>query len=267
MGTLELAKNTLLIGAFAALACRHDGGANAARQGSAAELSSLQTPPQAELRPAPEPSSSNLPVDPDDGVWGSPLAPVTVVVFTDLECPFCARAHAMLVALERHYGEARLRVVVKHVPLAGHQGAVPAARVAQAVLALSGRGSFFRYLDHAFANQGRVAAGEALALAAELGLDRRTLAERAGSAAMGAQILGDVMLADRLAVSATPHYRINGLGLTGVRSFQELERVIDAELARATELRSAGVAASDVYARRVRDNFLLPEAQEIPTAR
>jgi protein-disulfide isomerase len=261
VGTLELGKFSAPFAAALVLACGASGASSVARSDAArsADLAELHTPRTAESRGELQPSSSELPVDVDDGVWGAADAPVTLIVFTDLECPFCARAHASLIELERRYGAARLRVVIKHVPLAGHEGAVPAARVAQAVLALAGRGGFFRYLDRAFANQERVAAGEALALAGELGLDPRALLERADSAEIGAQVLRDVLLANKIAVAATPHFRINGLARTGVRPLAELAGLIDAELAQAGELRARGVAAIDVYALRVRHNFSLPE--------
>jgi protein-disulfide isomerase len=250
---LELRWSLLLAGALSA-GCQTQ---SATRSPSAA--ASLITPAFSESGSIPEPSSPTLPVDLDDGVWGSAHAPVTVMVFTDLQCPYCLHGHASLVALEQRYGGARLRVVVKHVPLSGHAGAVPAARVAQAVLELGGRAAFFRYLDRAFAEQERVAAGQAVALAAELGFEPGKVVERAESAAIGAQVLADVQLADRIAVPATPHYRINGLSLTGVRTRAELERVVDAELAAAAALRATGVPAAEVYARRVQHNFPLPE--------
>jgi protein-disulfide isomerase len=254
MGALEL-KRAFFLGLALTSAC----GASRSSAESPSPLGALSTPATPESRGEAQPSASSLPVDADDGIWGDANAPVTLLVFTDLQCPFCARGHASLIELERRYGPARLRVVVKHVPLAGHEGAVPAARAAQAVLALSGRAQFFRYLDHAFSNQERVAAGQALALAAELGLDPRAVAERADSAAIGAQVLRDVLLADRIAVPATPHYRINGLALTGARSPSELAFVVEAELAAAAKLRAEGVLAADVYARRVEHNFSRPE--------
>jgi protein-disulfide isomerase len=198
-------------------------------------------------------------VETDDGVWGAALAPVTVVVFTDLECPFCARGHRALVELERHYGEARLRVVIKHVPLANHAFAVPAARVAQAVLALGGRGKFFEYLDRAFTTPDEVAQGHVLELAVPLGLDMNQLRERADSAEIGRQVLGDVLLADRLKVPATPHYRINGLPLTGVQTVAKLVELVDEELVKTAQLSASGVPGAQVYATRVRENFGKPE--------
>lgn len=218
------------------------------------------TPPTRERRSGLEPSSSQLPVDADDGIWGEPLAPVTIVMFTDLQCPFCARGHEALTALERHYGEARLRVVVKHCPMSFHAGAVPAARVAQAVLALGGQRRFFEYLDRAFAQQQRIADGYALELVAPLGLDVSAVAERAGDPAIGQEVLRDTALADRLHVTGTPHQRINGLGVTGALPASYLAKLVDDELVAAQALLAQGVPAAEVYARRVQLNIAKPEA-------
>jgi protein-disulfide isomerase len=200
-----------------------------------------------------------VPVEADDGTWGAALAPVTLVVFTDLRCPFCAQGHELIQKLEQHYGPLELRVVVKQVPLASHAGAIPAARVAQAVLELGGNAKFFEYLDRAFARQDQVAGGNALELALPLGIDAARLAERAGSAAVGQQVLNDTDLAERLAVPALPHLRINGRGFTGVHPYDTLVRAIDRELAEVRRLTSAGIPKDQVYSRRVAQNLNLPE--------
>lgn len=206
-----------------------------------------------------QPSSKELPIDADDGIWGSAAAPVTLVVFTDLECPFCAEGHAAVSALQRRYGPSQLRVVVKHVPLRGHQGAIPAARVAQAVLELGGSTKFFAYLERAFAHQDQIAQGAALELALPLGINAAELAERAGSARIGEQVLADVNLAERLAVAALPHVRINGRGFTGVRPVEALSAAVDVELVEVRRMTSAGLASSEIYSRRVHENLNLPE--------
>ncbi|HWA78016.1 MAG TPA: DsbA family protein [Polyangiaceae bacterium] len=253
MGSLELTNSCRLFVAALALSCQPTPSASAPPASLAP--AAFETPPPSRAEAEAQPTAQELPVDADDGVWGSALAPVTVLVFTDLQCPFCARAHATLIELERRYGEARLRVVIKHVPLSNHEGAVPAARMAQAVLGVYGRQQFFRFIDHAFKNQDRVASGEAVPLVSELGLDPRKLIESANSAAIGAQVLRDVMLADHIAVPATPHFRINGVGLTGALPSSDLARVINGELAEAEALRKQGMAEADVYAARVRENM------------
>jgi len=216
-------------------------------------------PAQTPQTPGARPSSNQLPIDSDDGSWGDPLAPVTLVLFTDLQCPFCARGHELVHELQRRYGAQQLRVVIKHVPLNGHAGAIPAARVAQAVLALGGSAKFFEYLDRAFAAQDRVASGAALDLALPLGIDIHALSDRAGSAAVGQQVLADTVLAEQLAIEALPHFRVNGRPFTGVYPVEALASAVDAELAEARRLSSSGVPAQQIYSRRVSLNIDLPE--------
>lgn len=206
-----------------------------------------------------QPSSAEVPIDADDAVWGAALAPVTLVVFTDLECPFCAEGHEALRELQKRYGPERLRVVVKHVPLSAHRGAIPAARVAQAVLELGGSAKFFQYVERAFAHQEQVASGGALELALPLGINLTELADRAGSARIGQQILADVALAERLSVTALPHVRINGRGFTGVRSVETLVGAVDSELAEARRLSNQGIATNRIYSLRVQQNVRVPE--------
>jgi len=75
-----------------------------------------------------------LPVGSDDPVWGSATAPVTIVEFSDLQCPFCSRVQPTIKSLQAKYGPNQLRVVFKHNPLPFHDHARPAAKVADAVL-------------------------------------------------------------------------------------------------------------------------------------
>lgn len=219
--------------------------------------SRFSMPPPTRNDAEPQPSSSEIPIDPDDAIWGSAVAPVTIVVFTDLECPYCAEGHSALTQLSRHYGSERLRIAVKHCPLAMHPQAIPAARVAQAVLELGGRQKFFEYLDLVYARRTTVARGDILSLIDELGLDQDKVRTLAASTQIGEQIISDVDLANRLGVTATPHLRINGVPVTGAVPFSTLEPVIEEELREAARLRESGIAPNDIYARRVAKNFAL----------
>jgi protein-disulfide isomerase len=218
----------------------------------------LSMPPPERDASEPQPSSDAVPVDVDDAVWGKSNAPVTIVVFTDLECPYCAEGHATIRSLTRRFGHERISVVVKHCPLAMHSQAIPAARVAQAVLELAGRRKFFEYLDLVYANPHIVAAGGVLELAGSLGLEATRVRTLAASEEIGEQIVEDVQLANRMNVAATPHFRINGLPMTGAVPFEMLEAVIQTELVEAERLRRAGVAANRVYANRVARNIARP---------
>lgn len=224
-----------------------------------AALTPAHTPPPKRDAAEPQPSSPLLPVDVDDGVWGEPEAPVTLLVFTDLQCRFCAEAHAVLTALQRKYREERLRVVIKHVPLARHAFAVPAARVAQAVLELGGRRRFFEYLDAAYAKPEAVASGAVLELGVALQVDAEQLKALAASTMIGEQVLRDALLAEKLGITATPHFRINGLPLTGVQPLETLSAHVDAELREATTLRQRGAPPNTIYEQRVSVNISKPE--------
>ncbi len=100
-----------------------------------------------------QPSSDPLPVGSDDPVWGAATAPVTLLEFSDLQCPFCARVQPTIKALQAKYGPNQLRVVFKHNPLSFHEHALPAAKVADAVLHQGGSSAFFAFLDLAFEEQ------------------------------------------------------------------------------------------------------------------
>ncbi|HTM45337.1 MAG TPA: thioredoxin domain-containing protein, partial [Polyangiaceae bacterium] len=89
--------------------------------------------------------STVVPIDDDDAVWGSGLAPVTIVAFLDFQCPFCRASHPTLNALLQKYGPAKLRFVFKHYPLPSHEGGVAAALAAQAVNDVAGAKAFFAY--------------------------------------------------------------------------------------------------------------------------
>src|SRR5690606_7568345 len=136
-----------------------------------------------------------------------------------------------------------------------HPQAIPAARVAQAVLELGGRRKFFEYLNLAYAHPETVARGDVLTLASAIGMDLDSVRELAASEEIGEQIVSDVRLANRLGVSATPHFRINGLPVTGAVPYETLEPVVEAELREAARLRARGVAPNQIYAHRVAENI------------
>src|SRR6187402_2887191 len=108
-----------------------------------------------------QPSSDALPIGSDDPVWGAATAKVTLVEFSDLQCPFCSRVHPTVKALQAKYGPNQLRLVFKHMPLSFHPDALPAAKIGEAVFRQGGSTAFFEYLDAAFAKQLNVAADPA----------------------------------------------------------------------------------------------------------
>ena len=78
-------------------------------------------------------ATAKVPITNDDPSWGSPTALVTLVLFSDYQCPFCTRVEPTLAALKKKYGPDKLRVVWKHFPLPFHKKAVPAHVASQTV--------------------------------------------------------------------------------------------------------------------------------------
>jgi thiol-disulfide isomerase/thioredoxin len=84
-------------------------------------------------------------------VRGAPMAPITIVEFSDFECPYCGAAHPLLKETLREF-EGKVRLAFKHYPLPSHPRAVPAALAAEAARM---QGKFWEMHDLLFANRGR----------------------------------------------------------------------------------------------------------------
>ena len=209
----------------------------------------------------PQPSSDALPVSSDDAVWGSPNAPVTIVEFSDLQCPFCARVHPTIQALESKYGPNQLRLVFKHNPLSFHEHARPAAKVADAVLRQGGSRAFFAFLDLAFAEQGKLGDAALSDWVRRVGLDPANVIQRAELPDTADKIARDVALATKVGATGTPAFRINGKTLVGAQPLEAFTSIIDAELAATAELTRQGTSASALYPTRVAANFSLPASE------
>src|SRR5439155_23325006 len=111
-------------------------------------------------------------------VRGSDSALVTVVEFSDYQCPFCSRAHATVQQLEKDYGE-KLRVVMKQNPLSFHPFARPAATAA---IAAGAQGKYWEMHDKMFANQQNLDEPSLERYAQEIGLNlEKWKADRAAS--------------------------------------------------------------------------------------
>ena len=218
--------------------------------------------PSAELATASgttQPSSDPLPIDgSDDPVWGSPNAPVTIVEFSDLQCPFCARVQPTIKELQAKYGPSQLRVVFKHNPLPFHEHALPAAKVADAVFRQGGSGAFFRFLDLAFGKQMELGDAALKSWVQGVGLDPMLVAQRGDLPATADKIQRDIALAAKVGANGTPAFRINGITLSGAQPLESFTSVIDAELAATAGLRAKGTAPSAMYGARVAANFAAP---------
>lgn len=205
-------------------------------------------------------TSEAVPVDADDIVWGAPNAPVTIVQFQDLQCPFCARVRPTLDQLAALHPAGRLRFVFKHNPLPFHQQADAAARYAQAVRDIAGPVAARGFIDRAFANKNSLGANAYRRFLTELRLDVAAVEARAASREVRASVDADMALAKRVGLSGTPSFLINGVTLTGAQPLEKFSEIVAAELEATAELARAGTEASEVYAARVAKNHEAPAA-------
>ncbi len=165
---------------------------------------------------------------PDDPVRGNPRAPVTIVLFSDFQCPFCARVGPTLDEVQRTYGD-RVRIVWKHEPLPFHPNALPAAKAAEAARE---QGKFWQMHDRLFASQRELSPDSYDRLAREIGLDLHRFQEASRSDKARSRIEEDQRLAARIGAQATPTMFVNGEKVEGAVPFAMLKAVIDRKLGR-----------------------------------
>lgn len=155
-------------------------------------------------------------------------APVTIVEFTDYECPFC-RQHfrETMPTLLARFGD-RVRYVIMNYPLAVmHEQAITAAEAAECA---GDQGRFWDYHDALFASDSLTAKTYAR-IATTLGLDRRAFATCLENHTHAARVAQHVALGDSLGVTGTPAIFINGRMIDGAQPFPVFQAVIDSVLA------------------------------------
>lgn len=178
----------------------------------------------------------------DAPVRGPADAPVTIVAFSDFECPYCEKGHRNMQILEREY-PGKLRFVYKAFPLEFHGHALIAALMARSA---AEQGKFWAFYDTLFAQRGLdMARLEAAARAADLDLDR--VRDDLEALRWGSAVQRDLRQGRRLGVTGTPAYFINGRLIDGAKPLELLREVIDEELELAARWREQGVAPERIY--------------------
>lgn len=179
-------------------------------------------------------------------ILGNDKAPVTVVIFSDYQCPFCKRAEETLKKVTETYGD-KVRVIWKDQPLPFHPRAKPAANLALEARAQKGDKGFWDAHDKLFASAPKLEDADLEAIAKDMGLDVAKAKDAIAKDKYKAQIEADQTLADDLNASGTPHFFINGRRLVGAQPLEKFQPIVDEELKKAEGLRAKGVAADKVY--------------------
>lgn len=191
-------------------------------------------------------------------VWGEVDAPVTVQVFADLRCGYCARGHQ---TLETMMAERQgVRVLYRFWPLSD-DAELRAAHTA--LVAAQAQGKFWEYLEKIYEAKGEFGEDRLEAIATQVGLDvTRWQDDR--DAEYTAQVLArDRAIGQGVGVQGTPTYFVNGQRVVGAVEASEWLEIIDRELEASGELLEAGVAAESVSWRRTLENYQPVDWQQV----
>ncbi len=154
-------------------------------------------------------------------------APITIVEFSEYQCPFCGRVTPTLKALEQKYA-GKVRIVFKDFPLQNHAQAPKAAEAAHCA---GDQGKYWELHDQMFSNQQQLQIADLRKYAGAVGLDQTRFDRCLESGTHAANVQADVDLGSQIGVQSTPTLYINGRVVTGAQPASVFEAIIDEELA------------------------------------
>ncbi len=198
----------------------------------------------ADSGPAKPPADSyevwNVAVDvKNDSILGdNDKALVTIVEWSDFQCPFCSRGAAAMDEVIKEYGD-KVRVVFRHNPLPFHDKAKPASAAA---IAAGAQGKFWEMHDKLFANSRDLSDENLGKWAKELGLDIAKFDAVRNDPKTLAIIDADMAAGGEVGVRGTPNFRINGRQLVGAQPVAVFKAIIDEEIAKAEKAGKKGQA-------------------------
>jgi len=177
----------------------------------------------------------------EDPAKGSAAAPITIVEFSDFQCPYCARVNPTIKQVEEKYGD-KVRLVFRDFPLV--QIHRDAAKAAEAGECAHEQGKFWEMHDKLFANQSKLQVEAMKQTATEIGLDAEKFNQCMDSSKYAAEVQKDVDEGSRYGVTGTPAFFINGRMLSGAQPLEAFTEMIDEELARVQPTTTAAARGS-----------------------
>jgi len=167
----------------------------------------------------------------DDAIKGNPGAPVTIIEFSDYECPFCGRhvQDTLSKIMTEYVDTGKVRIVFRDYPLSFHQKAQKAAEAAECA---GEQGKYWEMHDILFANQEALEIDDLKGYAAEIGLNTADFDACLDSGIMADEVAKDMADGQAAGVQGTPASFINGKLISGAFPFEEFQKIIEEELAK-----------------------------------
>lgn len=181
---------------------------------------------------------------PDDAIMGAEKPTVTIVEFSDFQCPFCGKFAQTLEELAKAYPQ-DVRVVFKQFPLPMHPDAELGAKAA---IAAGEQGYFWAMHDRLFAHRHEMKRDDLIGHAKELGLDVAKFEADLDSDATAERLEREKREGRRLGVRGTPAFFVNGRSMAGAVDGAALEALVEEERELAKKLMEAGAAREELYA-------------------
>jgi protein-disulfide isomerase len=196
------------------------------QQRRAEYAASLRT--KANVRILIDPPRTDVVAD-DDPAKGPADAPVTIVTFSDFQCPYCSRVNPTLARLKDRYGDS-LRIVFRDFPIL--QLHPQAAKAAEAGACANEQGKFWQMHDLMFANQQKLDVASLKQHAATLGLDAAAFETCLDSGKHTAEWQKDAADAEKAGVQSTPAFFVNGRPVVGAQPYEAFAEIVNDELGR-----------------------------------
>ncbi len=164
-------------------------------------------------------------------LFGKKDAPVTIVEYSDFQCPFCGRAFGTVKQLESEYKD-QIRIIFKNMPLDFHPMAMPAAKYFEAITH-QGMDKAQKFHDYVFSHQAELNVKKDALLkeaAKKAGADMKKLEKDLNDPSIMAEINKDIDEAKKFNITGTPGFIINGVSLRGAYPIEEFKSIIDRQL-------------------------------------
>jgi protein-disulfide isomerase len=182
---------------------------------------------------------------------GPKNAKVTIVEFSDFQCPFCGRVIPTVNEVMQKYGK-DVHLAFVNQPLPFHENAKGAAR---AFMAAQRQGKAWELHDKMFANQQALTVPDLEKYAQQVGLNVERFKKDMTDAAVDKEIADDQALAGKVGATGTPTFFINGREVSGAQPFASFSTVIDEEIKKADALLKQGVKPAQLYEKIVAENI------------